>query len=514
MKCLEKDPARRFSSAAALADELGRFQRGEPIRARPIGRVARLGKWVKRRPHQAALAVLGTLALTGAFIGLVIHQARLKVEIDRTARAAEYAHTQKLIADSNYKEARATIKAMLDCYNDPAFSTVRRRGQLQRAQAEKALGFYDRLLAVSETSDPVVQLDTARAAREAATIQYSAGRFEQAMATLEHSMRLIDAVLLKQPGDREVRRQQLLSRTKLGLILWRIRKNPSRALSELSRAVADAEQLVREDPRSVDARSDLAWSLHDQGSILIETGRTQDALAAHRRASEINRVLCDERAGDLPRRAALAENLNNLGLSTDVSDPKLAEKSYSEAVSILEDIVRQSTNLRWVTSLGSTLNNQGNLAQSLGQPDRAYQCFQRGLALLDDALEREPGETILRYTALNLHGSRRTCLPRSAATLRRSRTGTRSTSSTTSPPIASPIASCAFSSFSGRRTIVEASRRPSLSRRSNPIRASLPGPISTTTHAYSAWRQSLPRLMIAWAVRSVVVTPDRTPTPP
>jgi tetratricopeptide (TPR) repeat protein len=198
----------------------------------------------------------------------------------------------------------------------------------------------------------------------------------------------------------------LLSRTKLGLILWRTHKDASRALSELSRAVADAEQLVREDPGSVDARSNLAWCLHDQGSVLIETGRTQDALAAHRRAIEINRVLCNERAGDLPRRAALAENLNNLGLSTDVSDPGLAEKSYSEAASILEDIVRQSTNLRWVASLGSVLNNQGNLAQSVGQTDRASQCFQRGLALLDEALEREPGETILRYTALNLHGSR------------------------------------------------------------------------------------------------------------
>ena len=61
MKCLEKEPGRRFSSAAALADELERFLRGEPIRARQASAAARLVKWVKRRPQQAALAAIATI---------------------------------------------------------------------------------------------------------------------------------------------------------------------------------------------------------------------------------------------------------------------------------------------------------------------------------------------------------------------------------------------------------------------------------------------------------------------
>ncbi len=185
--------------------------------ARPIGPVERFERWVKRRPYQAAFAALGGLA---AFGGLLIHQARLRVEIDRSARAAQDTHEQKILADANYRGARATIQAILDCYSDPAFSALPHRNELQRAQAEKALIFYDRLLAGDDSPDPVVQLDTARAAREAAGCQYTVGHSHDAVASLERSIRLIDAVAVRRPDDHEVIREGILSRTKLGLIVW------------------------------------------------------------------------------------------------------------------------------------------------------------------------------------------------------------------------------------------------------------------------------------------------------
>src|SRR5260370_24437836 len=68
MKCLEKDPKRRYGSAEALADDLERWLRGEPIRARPVGRLERAVKWARRRPSVAALGVVRVLAL-GALAG-------------------------------------------------------------------------------------------------------------------------------------------------------------------------------------------------------------------------------------------------------------------------------------------------------------------------------------------------------------------------------------------------------------------------------------------------------------
>src|SRR5262249_7606912 len=67
LKCLHKDPARRYGSAEALADDLGRWLTGVPILARPTGPVERLLKWARRRPAAAALLGLAALAAGAIF---------------------------------------------------------------------------------------------------------------------------------------------------------------------------------------------------------------------------------------------------------------------------------------------------------------------------------------------------------------------------------------------------------------------------------------------------------------
>jgi formylglycine-generating enzyme required for sulfatase activity/tRNA A-37 threonylcarbamoyl transferase component Bud32 len=88
LRCLHKEPSRRYASAEALAEDCRRFRAGEPIRARPVGRVERVVKWVRRRPVIAALCGLIVLVTAAGLIGILTAYGLAVRERDR-ARSAE-----------------------------------------------------------------------------------------------------------------------------------------------------------------------------------------------------------------------------------------------------------------------------------------------------------------------------------------------------------------------------------------------------------------------------------------
>jgi len=70
LKCLQKNPAARYPTATALAEDLRRFLDGRPVLARRVGPLGRLGRWCRRNPALAALAVGLLLAVATAFTGV------------------------------------------------------------------------------------------------------------------------------------------------------------------------------------------------------------------------------------------------------------------------------------------------------------------------------------------------------------------------------------------------------------------------------------------------------------
>jgi serine/threonine-protein kinase len=99
LKCLRKQPEHRYSSAQELADDLRRFVRGEPVAARPTGRLERALKWMRRNPTVACLSAVAALALVaGTVVSLLFGvEARRKagelerqtIQLQATARAAQ-----------------------------------------------------------------------------------------------------------------------------------------------------------------------------------------------------------------------------------------------------------------------------------------------------------------------------------------------------------------------------------------------------------------------------------------
>ena len=100
LKCLEKNPKGRYTTAQGLADDLRRYLIGEPITARPIGNVEYFWRWTKRHPAQAGLAAASVLAIVLINVLLVASNYQQRLE----ATNYELTQTNTQLEDSLGRE--------------------------------------------------------------------------------------------------------------------------------------------------------------------------------------------------------------------------------------------------------------------------------------------------------------------------------------------------------------------------------------------------------------------------
>jgi WD40 repeat protein len=115
LKCLDKEPQRRYAGAQELADDLDNWIAGRPISARPAGALERSLRWCRRHPLPAALAAVLILTLVGVTVGSLVAAARFdrlarderkaRVEADANAASADDARRR---ADENARRAAAS----------------------------------------------------------------------------------------------------------------------------------------------------------------------------------------------------------------------------------------------------------------------------------------------------------------------------------------------------------------------------------------------------------------------
>jgi len=104
LKCLEKEPAKRYPTAHMLADELGRFLDGQPIQARPLGPVGKTWRWCRRNPRLACATGAALLSLLVGLAGVTWQWRRAERERDmalRQAYAGDMKVAQLFLAEGN-----------------------------------------------------------------------------------------------------------------------------------------------------------------------------------------------------------------------------------------------------------------------------------------------------------------------------------------------------------------------------------------------------------------------------
>jgi WD40 repeat protein len=116
LRCLEKEPRRRYPSARALAEDLRRFLSGTPTLARPLTPWGRCARWARRRPAVAALLAVSLLAASALAAGGALHVARLADALDLAERrerrvseflyAADMEHAYRAWQNADLRQTR------------------------------------------------------------------------------------------------------------------------------------------------------------------------------------------------------------------------------------------------------------------------------------------------------------------------------------------------------------------------------------------------------------------------
>ena len=143
LKCLEKDPRRRYATARELADELVRCLAGEPIRARPAGHAERLWRWTKRQPLVATLLATVLISLLG---GTTL-STYFAVQARNQASAAEQSAT---VAGRNAVEERKQRMRAASAEQQANFE--KERAEVQTATAQGVSNF---MIGIIQGADPI-----------------------------------------------------------------------------------------------------------------------------------------------------------------------------------------------------------------------------------------------------------------------------------------------------------------------------------------------------------------------
>jgi WD40 repeat protein/tRNA A-37 threonylcarbamoyl transferase component Bud32 len=145
LKCLQKEPHKRYHTAADLADDLKRFLDNEPIKARAVSPLGRAIKWARRRPQIAALLALLFVVVVGGFFGMLALWLRAEGLRREATESMIEAKKQEKLANENSAESKRRLYAAEMNLAERAIqdAKVGRVDELLKSQKDKKLRGFE-----------------------------------------------------------------------------------------------------------------------------------------------------------------------------------------------------------------------------------------------------------------------------------------------------------------------------------------------------------------------------------
>ncbi len=398
-KCLAKNPAERYESATALADDLRRYLDGYPISARRISSAQHALRWVKRNPAIATL--IGTIVAT--MVGATIVSTYFAISASRALAQAE-ANADKLseAIDDTF------VFASEDLLGDEPGVIEARRTLLGIAQ-----GYYEELIAGGHASLPKL----ARATLMLGRVQASLGDWANARNSLSDALAYEQQLLRESPGD-------AVRFAALGQLENELTKTYQGQLDsddefdsvnddDVAKLRFHAEESVRwrqkavdADPTDVESQRLLANSqmnlaiVYSSGSVTDGVSRRGDEVRKlNRAAQKIRDSLLD---ADPNNYAVVRDKALGFNASADLCDLSLDSQEAldwrKQACKLLESIPREHRDQQILWLLATSYEARGAAEYELGLIDEAIASFGDVLDVVELLLYENPNVIRFRVT--------------------------------------------------------------------------------------------------------------------
>jgi tetratricopeptide (TPR) repeat protein len=344
LKCLQKEPTKRYASAAELANDLERFRQNLPIQARPVSRWERGFKWARRRPALATLGAAIVFGMIAALVGGLTYTLQLSAAHEETER-------QRQQAGRSYNKALEAVQQMLvrmgaerveaipgteDVQVEALKDAIRLCQDLQKEQEQPDPDLYTRLgfaltylgnrqmalglpdeaeencrrgMEVLDNLPPELR-DTPACHHQSAFARYILANILAAKNHRAGAKRLyLEACeILTSLGDAHAERE-LLTHCYTGL--GQLDGNPALTRKYYRQAVEQNEFLRKDDPDNWHYRNQLGQSLYNLAHNNLFNGNAEEAETLFQRCTDLLEPFAERGPGskDQPSQRVVAQNI-------------------------------------------------------------------------------------------------------------------------------------------------------------------------------------------------------------
>jgi serine/threonine protein kinase/Flp pilus assembly protein TadD len=426
MKCLEKDRARRYESASALARDIERYLHDEPVQACPPSMMYRFRKFARRNKAILATATLVSLALLSAVVVLALSYLRINDEKSQKDQALQQAlanekmaDTQRRRAQANLVEARKAVDQMLIRVAEERLAYVPQMEQVRRKLLEDALEFYQKFLR-QEGDDRAIRLESAVAYRHLASIYRLLGQHAKSEEHFRKAIAMWEQLAAESRLDANGQSERILTYIHYNWLLStrhrheeaekgaqravqlceqllpELRESPKYRwlplhsylnLAEMVHVTRpeEAEKLIRRAIKLKTSQQDLADCYRNLARVLANAGptRAQEARKACHEALAIFEKLAAEPQAPNELHDKIGDTLRTLGaVFVATGKMKEAAQAYSQAAESFEKVVATAPTVPgYREAAADAYNRLGQVLKSSGQAQGAEKAFRRALQL-------------------------------------------------------------------------------------------------------------------------------------